>query len=434
MCQIIRTQIAKVSFFLLLVSTSSVLAEPPKVDELDVRLDEVLRRKTDVLVTSSAGIFWSNLEEKKWQKRTLPAQMPIGGKFGVVPTDSEQILYYSPRWHKLTEGQRAGIYGSTDAGQTWQLLSEGGEYGPVAMLENGSLFAVTNAEQINRQPSIAVSRDLGKTWRDISGNLSGRVHGLFPDPDHPGLICVETHCIRGYVEQADDENYEWKSTISWHWHPERREKVSFGRPYSTSSSNNPLYIFCATLRNYFDYDFIYGASTPAIDLSTGAERFTFRTGEVLAVPITIRFLQDLRNDKMPIVEKLIDHPANLAAWGLRWEFQGERSYKSPGIVAAMSRIRDEDSAARSKGLPGFREEKQNALIAGLKGDRAWKTVEFSAMAPYRRMLEIGKLGDFAKPGEYRVQLDYQSTYLADRKDGPWIGSFSSPVFTVVIEP
>jgi hypothetical protein len=124
----------------------------------------------------------------------------------------------------------------------------------------------------------------------------------------------------------------------------------------------------------------------------------------------------------------------LGVWGLRWEFQGERSYNSPEVVATVRRIRDEDSAARKKGLPGFKQEKQNALVAGLRADLAWKTVEFSAMAPYRRMLEIGKLGDFARPGEYRVQLDYASTYLADRKEGPWVGSFSSPVFTVVIEP
>jgi hypothetical protein len=130
----------------------------------------------------------------------------------------------------------------------------------------------------------------------------------------------------------------------------------------------------------------------------------------------------------------MDHPSNLGVWGLRWEFQGERSSKTPEVVATVYRIRDEDFAARIKGLPSFRAEKQNAFITELRSDPAWKTVEFSATAPYRRMLEIGKLGDFAKPGEYRVQLDYESTYLADRQEGLWVGSFSSPVFTVVIEP
>jgi len=411
-----------------------VLAEPPTEDELDVRLDQVLRRKSDVLVTSNAGIFWSNSELKEWEKRTLPAEMPTGGRFGVVPEGSAQILYYTVRWNKLTDGQRPGIYGSTDAGLTWQLLSEGDDYGPVALLENGALFAVTNAMQLNRHAIVEVSRDMGKTWRDISGKSFGEIYRLFPDPDHPGLICVEANSIRGYILQADDESYDWKATRSWEWHPERREKVPFGRSYSTSAAQNPLYMFWATIRNYYEYDFIYGASSPAIDLRADGERFAFRAGDVIAVPITVRFLQDLRNGKTPIVEKLIDHPSNLGVWGLRWEFNGERSYKSPDIVASVYRIRDEDFATRIKGLPGFQAEKKNALIEGLKNDPAWKTVEFSATAPYRRMLEIGKLGDLARPGEYRVQLDYESTYLADRKEGQWVGSFSSPVFTVVIEP
>src|SRR5690349_12809805 len=133
----------------------------------------------------------------------LPAAMPTGGRFGAVSMASEQILYYSLRWKKLANGQPAATYGPTDAGLTWKLLSEGDEYGPVAMLENRVLFAVTNAEQINHQPSIDVSRDMGKTWRDISGKIFGQVHGLFPDPDHPGLICVETNSIRGYILQAN---------------------------------------------------------------------------------------------------------------------------------------------------------------------------------------------------------------------------------------
>jgi hypothetical protein len=118
MDQIMPKRLPILTLSLVFVGASIVLAEPPTEDELDVRLDQVLRRKSDVLVTSSAGIFWSNLDEKKWQKRTLPAEMPTGGRFGVVPKGSDQILYYSLRWKKLTDGQRAGIYGSTDAGLT----------------------------------------------------------------------------------------------------------------------------------------------------------------------------------------------------------------------------------------------------------------------------------------------------------------------------
>lgn len=432
-----------------LTSASLVSADPPAADDLDVRIDAVLLRANDVLVTSSAGIFWADLNKREWQKLRLPPEMPSRGRFGSVPEGSRQILYYSIGGYREA-GHRPGLYGSTDAGRTWQLLSENDDYGPVAMLENGALFAVTNAGQVSRKAVIEVSHDMGVSWRNITGNSFGQIYGLFPDPDHAGLICIEANSVRNYILQSDDDRYVWKATRSWEWHPERAEKVPFGRSYSTSATRNPLYMFPATLRNYFEHDFGNRASIPAIDLRADEVRFTFRAREKVAIPITVRFLEDMRfgewnrkqnlaNGKQapeltPTVEKLVDHPTNLGLWGLRVEFRGERTSKQPAIAAAINQIRDEDFAARIRGEPGRQAERQGALIGGLKADPGWKTIEFSSAKPYQRMLDIGTLYEFSEPGDYRLQVDYDSTWLADREQGQWVGNFSSPVFSITIQP
>ncbi len=439
-----------IALIIALVGGCFAFAEPPAPDDLDAPFHAVLLRKNDVLVTSAVGIFWADLAQKQWEKRMLPAQMPTGGRFAVVPDGSDQILYYVARKNTPGEGQRIGIYLSSDAGGTWKHLAEKENCGPVALLESGAMFAVTNAGRSDGPAIIEVSHDLGKSWHDITGNSFGTVTSLFPDPDHRGLICLNVNTIRGYVLQAEDDRYEWKATRSWEWRPERFDAVPFGRSYSTSAVRNPLYVLPATLRNYFQHDFGRRTRIPAIDLTADQERFRFRSGDAVAIPLSVRFLEDQQgyewrvrhNPRLggawpkfaPTVEKLLDHPTNLALWGLRIELRGERTSKQPSLSAAVRRIRDEDFMTRVKGEAGRGTEEQNALIARLKGESGWKMVEFSAAAPYRRTLEISTLHDFQEPGEYRVQLDYDSTWLASRDEGHWVGQFSSAVFTVTIEP
>src|SRR5687767_709309 len=109
--------------FLVLGGAGVCVAEPPGPDELDVPFDAVLRRKSDVFASSAVGIFRADLEGKNWKRLKLPAEMPSGGRFGVVPEGSEQILYYGQAGRYRGEGKRSGIYCSVDSGETWNLLS-----------------------------------------------------------------------------------------------------------------------------------------------------------------------------------------------------------------------------------------------------------------------------------------------------------------------
>jgi hypothetical protein len=424
--------IRAMSVLLLFATATLAGAEPPTEDALDIPIAGILRRKTDVLATNAVGIFRADLMEKKWQKLTMPAQMPTGGKFAAVPAGSPHVLYYAKGGH----GQKAGLYDSIDAGKSWRLLSEADDYGPVQMLENEAIFAVTNAMGINGKPTLKVSHDMGKTWRDITSNRFGWIISLFPDPDHAGQICVLTNTVRLYVHQAEDEQYDWKATRSWDWEAKQPDKQAFHRWYGTSAINNPLYVLQATIRNYFDYDFADQVDLNAIDLTADQEHFTFIAGEPISIPVTIRFLEDLRarewhrKQRMAagyqdpeitaIVEKLVDHPTDLGLWGLTTERGGKSVRIPPARHSEKRKARaKQDEAAAPGNVPA-------------ELDEAWQAFELSSTKPYRRTVNIDKLHDFSQPGEYLVQMHYSSTGTGDREQGHWVGDFSSPVFKVTI--
>lgn len=437
------------STVVLLLLASNTLAAGPSPEELDCPLDAILLRANDVIVTCKAGIFRADLKAKEWQKLSLPAEMPPGGQFGTVPAGSPHILYHSRSSLRREEGQTPGIFLSSDDGKTWKLLAEGYDFGPVALLDNDALFAVTNAGRSNGKAQIGISRDFGKTWRDISEGTFGEFYRLFPDPDHPGLICIEANSIRNYIFQAGDETYKWKATPSWHWHPERLQAVPFGRSYSTHVTHVPLYMLQTTLRNYFDHDFGNQTSIPAIDLEAEGKRFVFRAGEPVRVPIQIRLLENMRmreklrkeaieagrqvEELKPMVVTLLDHDDNLDIWGLLVEFDSKRVSRPPALTAAVRDAREADFQARIRGEPGRGEQGERDFLVQLRGRAEWKRVQVSAETPYRRTIDLDKLHDFSAPGEYRVQLDYDDSWLVDSGKDAWGGTFGSDVFTVAIE-
>ena len=62
----------------------------------------------------------------------------------------------------------------------------------------------------------------------------------------------------------------------------------------------------------------------------------------------------------------------------------------------------------------------------------YQVVNLSPSSPYEREIDLGRFSDFSKPGEYRVQIIYDSGGYPEREEGEWDGGFTSPVFTVVI--
>jgi len=418
--------------FALSVAISGVVAaaEPEATSNMNAPVVSVVRQETDVFASNKAGVFRANLESRQWRKLDLPAGMPLGGRFAKVPNESAMVLYVASNsfGRSAAEG-KYGVYASSDAGETWSLLSENDDYGSVLLLPNGSLFAVTNPLNLNGPSHVHLSKDMGKTWRDITGKSFGSVFDLFPDPDHPNQVCLRVSSTRGYILQAGDERYLWNATRDWEWHPERfRTTEFFQRGYSTQTT---LYMLAATLNNYFQYDFGDRTAIPSFELSSDESRIAVAPGREVVVPITIRFREDdayrgwlweerratgFRNpEPTPTTVTLIDSPSSYALWGIRVEFQGQRTAK---------RARASDDI--------YRAQDRDAVRQRLLSETNWNEIPLTSSLPYRRQLDLTRLHDFAAKGTYRVQLTYDNSWLADRDTGHWVGTFSSPVFEVIV--
>jgi hypothetical protein len=418
---------SRVAVFVLCLLHGILPAQSEGTDDWNAPLVSLHTSGSYVFASNRVGIFRAELETRQWQQLSLPSGVPLGGKFGDVPEGSEILLYIASRSFGSPVGENNyGLYLSPDAGATWSLISKDGRYGAAILLPNGSLFAAKSMGSFSQiRSSVHVSKDMGRSWRDITGK-TGYVGAIFPDPDHPGQICLR---VESRVLQADDEQYHWKSMHRREWHPEHAQTTRFfSRSFSTQTS---LYVLQATLNNYFHYEFANRASIPALDLKTDASRISVTQGQPVLVPITIRFLQDLRvyhwlwEQRSPSFEdspeptlktvKLLDSPSSNDLWGIRIDFDGQRTAKQSRSSELVDNSKDRDAT-------------QQQILESA----TWNDITLSATTPYRRRLDLSRLHDFSRPGTYTVQLTYDNYGVAERSKGYWVGSFSSPVFEVVV--
>ena len=446
------------------VNTMMAAAAEPTQAEADLPLTCVLARQADVFAFNSAGLFRAELCAKKWRKLSLPEQIPINGTFGEVPEDSPLILYRVAKPNAIrgdkpnadttkSKAQKFGIYESKNNGQTWELISESDNYGQVLLLPNGTLFA-TRADWIDlwqkaRKESnhhsdvraidrILMSKDHGKSWKDISGSdfgssLFGDMY-IFPDPRHDDRICVDFQWGSGWrgVAYAKDERFQWKKYMrgdSKHvTTAEFFQRQYHGTPYE--------YDIRTSLGNYFDYDNDYALDywrhtcLPAFDMSLAKNRFEVEAGQAIPIPVTITYRQDLagrmrrwkrlvaagHSDPQPAPKSLriLDQRLGLDCWGIRLEHNGKR-----------------DQAPSYK---NYKRQDREVINDKLRKHEDWQLVPVGESTPYHRTVALDKLYDFSDPGEYRVQL-YYSDFDSQSVDGvEWAGHLTSPVFTVVVNP
>jgi hypothetical protein len=432
------------------VAVSALLAATaePSQEEADLPLTSVVRRHAAVFASNEAGLFRADLTTKQWRRLTLPEGMPNGGGFARLPEDSPLMLYAvanpsSIEAKKPNAGQieknkarKFSFYLSKTDGQTWDLISEKEDFEEVLLLPNGSLFAAktiataTSPGTVEWTGRVFMSKDLGKSWRDISGvGFTAHPH-LSPDPDHPGLVCIRNDpwVKRPTVTYAEDEQFNWISVKDHDWRPKAE--------FFLRSSMMKEYLQ-ATLNNYFLYDFGSTPFAPAFDISVAQSRFEVEAGQAVSVPITIVFREDfarrLRDWKQsttkgqaaprptPVSFQFPDQKVGLDCWKLRLEHNGRR--------ATMPQDNEDPfgSATDDKGAKRMDIKEKPAK------DDDWKSIEVSASRPYQRTLALSKLYDFSDPGEYRVQLEYDNLDLDLGHPIVWRGCFTSPVFTVVVK-
>ncbi len=179
----------------------------------NARLSSVLVRDEEVFAASADGLFRAALRDRQWSRLPMPEGMPAGGAFADTPNSSRHLLYFAPTFPRDEPNPRRGLYGSSDGGMTWRLVSGDHDFQHVFLHRDGALYAIVLCREkeedrtilrwrILRAPALAAPPQ----WADITGEIGAGVmlDGIFEDPDHARLVCLHGECGRGYVIHAED--------------------------------------------------------------------------------------------------------------------------------------------------------------------------------------------------------------------------------------
>ncbi len=376
-------------------------------------LSSLLVRDKEVFAANAKGIFHATKKDKKWSRLPIAKQMPANLVFADVPKDSDHILCFSATYHRDNPDPAQGLYDSTDGGMTWRLISGDYNFQHVLLHRDGSLYAIIlltektkegNALRwkILRAPAIAVP----PKWVDISGDIGAGVEllGIFEDPDHDDLVCLNGNCIRDLIIHADDSNYRWKMTRAWEWRKQPETDESFLR--NIYRAQTELYMLSATLENYFHQPFGKATRLAGLTIRTKQTNFTFDKDRPKVIPVAIHFLPEKGS------VHLLDLRDDSGFWGVKV------------ITPSGERL---SRAAKGHGLKKDQKAKQ-----GYRDRKELVTVEIKNGKPYQRSIDLDQLFDFSKPGLYKVLLSYDSVGLTDGDQKEWSGTFGGQVFTVTI--
>lgn len=425
------------AFPLILLASAPTDDSTPR-KENEGRIRSVLVPPDEVFASTARGLYRAAVDNREWESLPLDEHMPPGGFFAQQPPTATPIYYFTPKWTARTVAEANekvfGLYRANSSGESWELRSTEYDFNQVYVHDDGVLYAiVAMTKKISREQAenigpvwiseeedergqrtvsydrIRMSTDSGRNWRDISHGIGRGMSlcSLFPDPDHKDLVCIVGNSVREYVLQASDKEYEWQMTRAWDWWPDHETEETFFR--SSYSTRSTLFLHSATLSNYFDFPFGSRTDIPAFQIVTD-ESHAFDRGERVVIPVEVRFLPD-----RPTV-RILDMDGQVGFWGLRRILpDGTRE----GVAAAI-------------GWSVYKSKSREETKAEIRLSPALATHVLEKGRPYRRSLDISALCDFPRSGTYRVQLIYQSNWIADKEKGEWPGSFSSPVFEIKV--
>ncbi len=154
-----------------------------------------------VSMTRDGGKTWHDISRglpyQKWVSRIVASQYELGTVF-------------------LTQHGRADddfapyVWMSTDFGRTWRDISQGVPLGPVNVIREDPVDR--NILYLGTDLGVYVSKDRGKTWNVLGGNLpSSYVHDLIIHP-RDNIIVIATHGRGMWVMDADPINEKPKRT------------------------------------------------------------------------------------------------------------------------------------------------------------------------------------------------------------------------------
>jgi hypothetical protein len=367
----------------------------------------VLRRSDSVFASTNVGLYQASLSDKIWHKLPVPSSMPMNGSFAQESAPSSVLVYYTGTFLPIAPSKvRFTVFVSKDLGQTWTQTSSGVNFLNLSITQNGILYGeeLLETEDVPQEgPSewttskdgkrtylvrhVVMSRDLGKTWNDISGNIpQGYDYSFFPDVEHPDLICLEGnesfHPMRTIFFQADDQSYQWKNVPEDLWRGVVTKNDSFFGSISPGNSNEDAR---ASLSTYFVYPFFKwgnGIDVQSVQVETAKPAYSFHLGQPMPVPITVRVLFP----RSPL--KFLDNKDETLFWLLRaLPEDGKGVFGGAKVTALYVNIPDRD-----------------AIVKQYLADPNLLTITLDEQHPYKRVVDMAKLYNFTKPGKYQVQF------------------------------
>lgn len=199
-----------------------------------LRTSEMLQTSIAVSLVLASVVMNCTLSSAQWVVSTDPnpkvyqkADLPVGGITVPQPKD-KQVVYYFVGKLKLQQdtansNKASGLYGSTDGGQTWKLLTSYFEFKSLFIHPtSGELFAIIedNIIATNEKGFLTVQRwdkairsTNGYEWKDIMGKQqrASELSRIFIDPEHPQRVRLTGWSFRPYELIAVDDDYSgWK--------------------------------------------------------------------------------------------------------------------------------------------------------------------------------------------------------------------------------
>jgi hypothetical protein len=386
-----------------------------------------------IFATAPGGLYRASPREKRFVRLPMPERVPQVGFLVAQPPDSSMLYFNAPEsasWTLAsTVGKAFGLYRCDLRGEKWELMCQQYEFDHIHVHRDGTLFAITclpvRAPEAPDRPfdadRILASKDSGKTWTDISDGIAPflRLDEILADPDHKDLVCLRSSGKQErYWCQASDGGYRWAQITEPEWDRRHGSHNYLFREQYLIGTDNPT--ITAMLSNYFDFPFGGTVALIPFELSVGGTR-TFKAGERVIIPLEVKF-----RSALPRSITLLDTERGNLVWELRRVLpSGERE-----IIFAPT------TGDAARGLDKVQADGTRTVIptgaAVRPGPGNLRVHRLADRQSYKRLLDFSAICDFSTPGEYLVQLVYESGAVADSKRSEWSGSFSGPVFKISI--
>jgi len=177
---------------------------------------------------TKTGVYRKALVDEKWSLLNCPS-----------PIDLEFYFRVTPYSDKVVSFPGLGLYISNDAGLTWTTIYDNISFVAAFISKENILYVdaipPTNYFDFEElygyirskyygysyydRDRILMSRDFGKTWKDITGNIpsGARIDRIDEDPYNSSTVCLDGWNIRQYAFQVASSNfgnYKWTKIAS----------------------------------------------------------------------------------------------------------------------------------------------------------------------------------------------------------------------------